>query len=46
MKEYKGFKYQQMYYGWKVVLPSGVKLRCKLKTEAEVKAEIDRMADV
>jgi hypothetical protein len=44
MTEYKGVKYEQKADGWHIIWPSGIKTICTGKTEAELKAEIDKLA--
>ena len=44
MTEYKGFKYEKIASGWRIVLPSGLSRKVPEQTEEELKAGIDALS--
>jgi len=41
MTDYKGFKYEKVPGGWRLLLPTGTKLRTPEQTEENIKKLID-----
>jgi len=45
MKEYKGFKYEKVPGGWRLLLPTGTKVRAPENTEDKLKQFIDELIE-